>query len=213
MTQLRGAHAVVTGGSSGIGLATAAELAARGASVSLIARGTDRLDAAARQLREAGASVRTATADVSDQASVEGALRRLTEEAGAPDVLVTSAGQARPGHFLELDDEVFRRMMEVDYFGTLYPVRAVAPAMMERGHGSIMVVSSAAGLLGIYGYTAYSPAKSRCAVSSRRCATNCGRAGSTPDVSIRPMWIRRNWPRRTGGSPRRRRRSVAPSSR
>jgi 3-dehydrosphinganine reductase len=72
---------------------------------------------------------------------------------------VTSAGQARPGHFLDLDDEVFRRMMEVDYFGTLYPIRAVAPAMVERGGGSIVAISSAAGLLGIYGYTAYGPAK------------------------------------------------------
>jgi len=159
MTRLRGAHAVVTGGSSGIGLATAAELAAHGASISLIARRADQLNAAARRLRETGATVRTATADVADQAAVEGALRRLTEDAGPCDVLVTSAGQARPGNFLELDDEVFRRMMEVDYFGTLYPVRAVAPGMVERGHGSIIAVCSAAGLLGIYGYTAYSAAK------------------------------------------------------
>jgi 3-dehydrosphinganine reductase len=49
--------------------------------------------------------------------------------------------------------------MEVDYFGTLHPVRAVAPGMVARGRGSIVAVSSAAGLLGIYGYTAYSPAK------------------------------------------------------
>jgi len=159
MTRLRGAHAVVTGGSSGIGLAIAARLAVPCAAVSLIARDPDRLEAAAGQLRATGATVHTAAADVADQAAVTSALRRLTDDAGPCDVLVTSAGQARPGHFLDLDDEVFRRMMEVDYFGTLYPIRAVTPTMIERGRGSIVAVSSAAGLLGIYGYTAYSPAK------------------------------------------------------
>jgi 3-dehydrosphinganine reductase len=159
VTRLAGAHAVVTGGSSGIGLATAVELAAHGAAVSLIARDPDRLAAAMRRVQAAGGTARTAAADVADQAAVTEALRRLTGEAGPCDVLVTSAGQARPGHFLDLDDEVFRRMMEVDYFGTLYPIRAVAPTMIERGRGSVVAISSAAGLLGIYGYTAYSPAK------------------------------------------------------
>jgi 3-dehydrosphinganine reductase len=153
MTTLQGVHA------SGIGLATAVRLAARGAVVSLIARDPGRLAAAARLVGAAGVRVRTAVADVADQAAVTDALRGLTDDAGPCGVLVTSAGQARPGHFLDLDAEVFRRMMEVDYFGTLYPIRAVAPSMVERGRGSIVAISSAAGLLGIYGYTAYSPAK------------------------------------------------------
>jgi 3-dehydrosphinganine reductase len=159
MTQLQGAHAVVTGGSSGIGLATAIRLAARGATVSLVARDPGRLAAAAALVRVSGGTVHTAAADVADQAAVAGALHRLAGDAGPIDVLVTSAGQVRPGDFLSLDDEVFRRMIEVDYFGTLYPIRCVTPAMVDRGRGSIVAVSSAAGLLGIYGYTAYSAAK------------------------------------------------------
>ncbi|WP_158226763.1 SDR family oxidoreductase [Amycolatopsis vastitatis] len=159
MTRLRGAHAVITGGSSGIGLATAAALAAHGASVSLVARDASRLRKAAVSLKSRGASVRTAAADVSSQAEVEEAFASLVSEAGPCDVLVTSAGQARPGEFLELDDEVFRRMVEVDYFGTLHAVRTVAPSMVRRHSGSIVAISSAAALLGIYGYTAYAPAK------------------------------------------------------
>jgi 3-dehydrosphinganine reductase len=152
-------HALVTGGSSGIGLETARQLAARGATVSLLARRADVLASAAAELGAAGASVHTASADVADQAVVVQAVKDLEAQAGPIDVLVTSAGQARPGHFLDLEDEVFRRMMEVDYFGTLYAVRAVAPGMVERGHGSIVAVSSGAGLVGLWGYTAYSPAK------------------------------------------------------
>lgn len=157
--ELRGAHAIVTGGSSGIGLATARQLASRGATVSLVARGPERLETAAEDLRKSGATVSTAAADVADKVALESAIGTLTESCGPCDVLVTSAGIARPGHFLELEDEVFRQLMEVDYFGTLYAIRAVAPSMVERGRGAIVAISSAAGLIGIYGYTAYTPAK------------------------------------------------------
>ncbi|GAA3810670.1 SDR family oxidoreductase [Streptomyces phyllanthi] len=151
----RSAHVIVTGGSSGIGLATARLLAGRGAKVSLIARGRERLEAAGKDLP---AAVRAA--DVADQAALTRAIAELEAEQGQPcDVLVSSAGLARPGHFLDLPDEVFRQMMEVDYFGTLYALRAVAPGMVERGRGSVVAVSSAAGLIGIFGYSAYGPAK------------------------------------------------------
>jgi 3-dehydrosphinganine reductase len=155
----RGRHAVITGGSSGIGLALAHRLARRGAAVSLIARGEERLTAAAAALREHGATIGTAAADVADRQALVRALDDLQAKAGPCDALVTCAGLARPGHFLELDDEVFRTMMEVDYFGTLHAIRAVAPAMVTRGSGSIVAVSSGAALLGIFGYTAYAPAK------------------------------------------------------
>ncbi len=152
-------HAVITGGSSGIGLAIATQLGQRGMTVSLIARDAERLSAAADSLRAKEIKVHTASVDVSDQDAVTKALASLTEAAGPCDILVTAAGQARPGQFQELDDEVFRRMVEVDYFGTLYAVRAVVPSMTERGTGSIVAICSATGILGIYGYTAYAPAK------------------------------------------------------
>jgi 3-dehydrosphinganine reductase len=152
-------HAVITGGSSGIGLAVASALGARGATVSLIARTADRLEQAANSLQAKGIAVHTAQADVADQAVLTQAIAGLTAEAGPCDVLVTAAGQARPGHFHELADDVFRDMMEVDYFGTLHAIRAVSPSMTARGRGSIVAISSATAILGIFGYTAYSPAK------------------------------------------------------
>jgi 3-dehydrosphinganine reductase len=152
-------HAVITGGSSGIGLAIAAALGEQGTTVSLIARDSVRLAQAAESLRAKGVKVCTVAVDVSDQQGLTAAIAGLTERAGPCDILVTAAGQARPGHFHELGDEVFRRMMEVDYFGTLYAIRAVVPSMTARRQGSIVAICSATAVLGIYGYSAYGPAK------------------------------------------------------
>jgi len=161
MTQLRGTHALVTGGSSGIGLATAQVLVARGARVSLLARDLDRLAAAEATVRAATAEadVGTVSCDVCDQGAVIAALATVTAARGPCDVLVTSAGSARPGYFAELDDAVFREQMDVDYFGTLHAVRAVVPSMIERGRGHIVTIASTAALVGVYGYSAYAPAK------------------------------------------------------
>lgn len=153
--RLAGAHAVVTGGSQGIGLATARALAARGARVSLVARDPARLAAA-------GASIPGSVAvpaDVTDAAGLTAALDRLVAEHGPADLLVTSAGASHPGYFDVLDVDVFRAQMELNYLGTVHAVKALLPAMVERGRGGIVGVSSTAGLLGVFGFGAYGPTK------------------------------------------------------
>jgi 3-dehydrosphinganine reductase len=117
------------------------------------------LDDAAGLLRATGATVAVAVADVADAGQVDTAVATLTEALGPVDILVCSAGQARPGYFQELEPELFRRMMDVNYFGTVNAVRAIVPSMIARRRGSIVGVSSAAGLLGVFGYTAYAPTK------------------------------------------------------
>ena len=159
MPTLQGAHVLVTGGSSGIGLATARLAVERGARVSLMARRADVLDGAAATLRDAGGKVAVAAADVADVAQVEIAVSSLATALGPVDVLICSAGQARPGYFEQLEPDLFRQMMDVNYFGTVNVVRAVVPAMIERRRGSVVGVSSAAGLVGVFGYTAYAPTK------------------------------------------------------
>lgn len=156
---LAGTHAIITGGSSGIGAATAHELARRGANVSIVARTVSRLDATAAALRTHGTDIATRSVDVSDRDAVFAALAELSEQQGPCDILITSAGLAHPGHFTELDDDIFRETMAVDYFGTLWPIRAVVPSMIERRTGSVVAVASAAGLIGVFGYSAYGPAK------------------------------------------------------
>jgi 3-dehydrosphinganine reductase len=155
MTTLDGAHVVITGGSSGIGLATAREVVDRGARVSLLARDEARLAAAAATV----GAVASASVDVVQRDALREALDVVVAQGGPCDVLITAAGSAHPGYFEQLDDSVFRDQMEVDYFGTLHAVRAVVPSMIERRRGHVVTISSTAGLIGVFGYSAYAPAK------------------------------------------------------
>lgn len=154
--------AIVTGGSSGIGLATATALASRGYDVAVVARDPGRLEAAAeavRALAGEGARVAWRSADLSSQSATETAFRELADEGFTPDVLVNSAGVIVPGEFISMSEEAFRSNIDHGFWSVVHPCRAAAPRMVERGRGHIVNVSSVAGFLGIYGYTGYSAAK------------------------------------------------------
>jgi 3-dehydrosphinganine reductase len=161
MTAVQGRHVLVTGGSSGIGLAVALALAERGARVSLMARDPAGLATGAESITAAvpGAEVGIAPADVRDTDAVAAAVAACVTRFGGCDVLLTCAGTAHPGYFTALGDEVFRDQVDVDYFGTLHAVRAVVPGMVEQGRGHLVLVASTAALVGVFGYSAYAPAK------------------------------------------------------
>ncbi len=156
-------HAIITGGSSGIGRATARLLARRGAHVSIIARRPELLEHARAELENlrTGPAQRfqTHSADVTDWNQVQEAIAVLTADGHAPDILINSAGMAHPGYFEELPLDIFRQTMDTDFLGTVQPIKAVVPMMMARHSGHIVNVSSVAGFLGVFGYTAYSAAK------------------------------------------------------
>jgi 3-dehydrosphinganine reductase len=159
--QLRDQHVLITGGSSGIGLALAQRAVAAGARVSLVARDSAKLTAAATALRAANpdAAVFTASADVAHENEVNAAFAAAAQAFGPVDVLITSAGIAQPGYFETIPVPVFEQTMAVNYFGTVYALKAVVPAMRQRGHGTVVLISSGAGLHGFFGYTAYAPSK------------------------------------------------------
>ncbi|MGL5834902.1 MAG: SDR family oxidoreductase [Waterburya sp.] len=156
-------HAIITGGSSGIGKAVAKLLAAEGANISLIARDRRKLEIAQQEIAavtiDPKQQISIQTADVAKQESIELAIERAIAELGAPELLITSAGIAHPGYFAEIPIAVFEQTMAVNYFGSLYSIKAVLPAMKQRQRGQIVLISSAAGLIGVYGYTAYCPSK------------------------------------------------------
>ena len=153
--------AVVTGGSSGIGLAAATRLARAGHPVVLIARGTERLETAANEIRRTvpGAVVMTRALDVRDPAAIEQAVAEAVAAHGPVAWLVASAGIVAPGLFVDQGLDDHRDQLDVNYLGTLHAVRAVVSSMRASARGRIVLVSSGAGLFGIYGYAAYAPSK------------------------------------------------------
>ncbi len=156
----KGRLALVTGGSSGIGLAVAQLLAKEGASVWLLARHPDTLESACRSLdTSSGQKHGYVAADVANWNEVQSAVQRLGQEAGVPDLLVNSAGVTEPGYVDQLPVEVYRDMMEINYMGTVHATKAALPAMLKRGSGDIVNISSAAGFVTGPGYAAYSPSK------------------------------------------------------
>ena len=156
-------HAIITGGSSGIGKATAKLLAASGANLTIIARSAEKLEIAKGEIEAAKLDskqrVFTQVADVSDRLILENVIDNSVKELGAPDMLITSAGISVPGYFQDLPIEIFEETMAINYFGSLYAVRAVLPYMERQKKGNIVLISSGAGLIGIYGYTPYCPSK------------------------------------------------------
>lgn len=153
--------ALITGGSSGIGLALARLLLAEGARVALLARNPERLAQARENLLDAypRAEISVWSADVTNAPQVTALLETFVAQQGTPDLLINSAGMAHPGRFEELPLEIFDQMIAVNYLGTVYVTKALIPAMLERGSGHIVNISSVAGFLNIYGYTAYGAAK------------------------------------------------------
>jgi 3-dehydrosphinganine reductase len=159
----QGKNAIVTGGSSGIGKATARLLAQRGANVAIIARRQALLDTALAEIegeRVHRAQVfETYSADLSIWEEAQAAIAALTTGERIPDILINSAGIPGVGYFEKLAIEVFRETMEIDVLGTVYPCKLVAPMMMAQGSGHIVNISSVAGFLGVFGYTAYGSTK------------------------------------------------------
>lgn len=157
------ANVIITGASSGLGLALAELLASRGANLALVARDPERLEAAREavlvQRVRPQQAVRAYACDVSQWPQVAATVERAEAEIGPTDLLATCAGFCVPGRFTELPVDEFESHIATNLLGAIYPARAVAPGMMARGRGHIAMVGSMGGLIGVYGYSAYSPAK------------------------------------------------------
>lgn len=133
---------VVTGASSGIGEAIVRELAAQGARVMLGARRTDRLEAIARELTEAGGTVLTQAVDVTRRADVQALADAARAAWGRVDVMVNNAGVMPLSLMASLKVEEWDRMIDVNIKGVLYGIAAVLPEMTARKSGQIINIAS-----------------------------------------------------------------------
>jgi 3-dehydrosphinganine reductase len=155
-TYWAGRHTVITGATSGIGLATTQVLVDAGAHVTAI--GLDD-DAANRLAAERHDNLLVAPADVRREDELSTAFKHARIRFGAVQSLICCAGIAKPGYFTDLTTDDHRRHMDVNYFGTLFSVQQAVPDLIAAGRGSVTCVSSAAGFLGFFGYGAYTPTK------------------------------------------------------
>jgi NADP-dependent 3-hydroxy acid dehydrogenase YdfG len=148
---LTGSAALVTGASSGIGEATARLLAEQGATVALVARRADRLEALADEIRAGGGTALALEADVTRRGEAEAAVERTVEELGGLDVLVNNAGVMLLGPIADAPLEEWERMVQVNVLGLLYCAKAALPHLLEaaergpRETADLVNVSSVAG--------------------------------------------------------------------
>lgn len=155
-------HTVITGGSSGIGLALARKLGARGERISLIARRTLCLEAARRDLVKNGIradAIALASADVCDPSTLQNAISHCCDSLGEAESLILCAGVVEPKLFHKQTEAAFNRQIVTNLIGTTNAVRVLYPDMIRRKTGKIVIVASGASYVGIPGYSAYCAAK------------------------------------------------------
>jgi NAD(P)-dependent dehydrogenase (short-subunit alcohol dehydrogenase family) len=150
---------VVTGASAGVGRATVRRFAAEGASIGLIARGNERLEAAAHEVESAGGRALVLPLDVADERAVEAAADRVEEELGPIDVWVNNAMVTVFAPVARLTPDEYRRVTEVTYLGSVWGTMAALRHMLPRDRGTIVQVGSALAYRGIPLQSAYCGAK------------------------------------------------------
>jgi NAD(P)-dependent dehydrogenase (short-subunit alcohol dehydrogenase family) len=151
--------AVVVGGTSGIGLAIVRALAKAGANVVPTGRRTQLVNAAASEVRALGRRSVAEVCDVTEDASVENLLKKVTAEFGSVHILVNSAGRTKRMPTLEFPDSDWNAIMETNLSGTLRTCRVFGRYMIEQGYGRIINIASIASFLALYEVTAYCASK------------------------------------------------------
>ena len=153
MGRLDGKVAIITGGNSGVGAATAKLFAKEGAKVIITARREGPLEDVAKEIREAGGEVLLVATDISKNGDADKLVAKAVEVYGKLDILVNNAGVLEEGlkPIDRFTDEDLDRIVEINEKGTMYCMRAASAEMAKTGYGSIVNVASIAGVMGCGG--------------------------------------------------------------
>jgi NAD(P)-dependent dehydrogenase (short-subunit alcohol dehydrogenase family) len=157
-TSFKNKTVAITGAASGIGLAIARKFAREGASIALIDMDQEALELCEQEFRDSGYRAMAVCCDVTDPDMCASAIKAIIHNFSGIDVLVNNAGITQRGSFTDTQVEVFRRVMEVNFFGSLYCTKAAIDSLIER-RGMIIVNESVAGLAPLLGRTGYSASK------------------------------------------------------
>ena len=169
MNELNGKAAIVTGASRGIGAATARVLAQHGVSVLLAARSTEEIEALAQEIRQGSGRALARACDVARYDDVAAMIDACESEFGGVDILVNNAGLIDPiARLADSDPEAWAQAADVNYKGVYFGLRAAIPAMLRRGGGVIVNISSGAATGALEGWSHYCSSKAA-ALSLTRC--------------------------------------------
>ncbi len=159
MAHLKGKKAIITGGSRGLGKATAIAFAKEGIDVAITGRNEKRLQETVEELQQFGVKASYAVFDVGNYDEVKNGIKRIIATIGAVDILVNNAGIAAFGSFNDMDVKQWEEIIQTNVLGMYYVTKEVLPFLIEKNEGDIINVSSTAGLNGNPNTSAYSASK------------------------------------------------------
>jgi NAD(P)-dependent dehydrogenase (short-subunit alcohol dehydrogenase family) len=175
--RFEGQVALITGAATGIGLATARQLASEGAAVAIVDLNTDALGPAEASLREVSARVLAIHADVGTPAVVDDVVGQVTEGLGSVDILINNAAISIVKMYVDHTEEDFDRQLQVNLMAPHRFTTRLLPSMMERRHGAIVNIASVAGLHYTYPHVGYAASKAGLIAFTRDVAFEAARFG------------------------------------
>ncbi|MBS4178730.1 SDR family NAD(P)-dependent oxidoreductase [Lederbergia citrea] len=175
MERFKNKIAFVTGASRGIGKAIAERFAAEGAKVALVSNSNEDLNETVNEFQALGYEVLPILTDVSDANQVESAVERTVQEWGRIDILANNAGIAWEEDFLEIKDDHWRKMLDVNLNGMFYTAQRVSRQMVKQGEGVIINMASTNGIVGEHKYAHYNASKGGIVLLTKTMALELGR--------------------------------------
>jgi len=191
---------VVTGAGRGLGAELAIGLAREGWDVGLIARTDTQIEQVAAQIDAMGRRAVAVTADVRQPRDVGRSMQRIDAELGAIDALVNNAGVQRVGPALGLTEADWDAVLDTNLKGAFFCMQAVAPGMIERGHGSVVNIASVAGQLAVPDRAPYAASKAGLLMLTRACAVEWAYAGVRVNA-VSPTFVDTDLARQTLDQP------------